>query len=97
MKRSYCGFALVSSIRVYRENVFAGPIRGELLGAEVTMRVYPGMAHTINDDEIAEVRRMVEAALDTGPGRARTSAEARRHDEARGRERARDGRSAGRS
>ncbi|HEX5581910.1 MAG TPA: alpha/beta hydrolase [Gemmatimonadaceae bacterium] len=46
------------------------------MGGEVTMRIYPGMAHTINDDEIDEVRRMVEAALDAGPGRARTAADA---------------------
>jgi len=30
------------------------------LGAEVTMRLYPGMGHTINEDEIAAVRRMME-------------------------------------
>jgi phospholipase/carboxylesterase len=29
------------------------------LGAEVTERIYPGMGHTINDDEIAQVRRML--------------------------------------
>jgi predicted esterase len=30
------------------------------LGAEVTERIYPGMGHTINDDEIAQVRRMLD-------------------------------------
>jgi phospholipase/carboxylesterase len=29
------------------------------LGAEVTERIYPGMGHTINDDEVAQVRRML--------------------------------------
>jgi predicted esterase len=31
------------------------------LGAEVTERIYPGMGHTINDDEIGNVRKMLEA------------------------------------
>jgi predicted esterase len=30
------------------------------LGAEVTERIYPGMGHTINDDEVAHVRRMLQ-------------------------------------
>ena len=30
------------------------------LGAEVTERIYPGMGHTINDDEIAHVRKLLE-------------------------------------
>ena len=29
--------------------------------AEVTMRLYPGMGHLVNDDEIAEVKRMMTA------------------------------------
>ncbi len=29
------------------------------LGADVTMRLYPGMGHTINDDELESVRRMI--------------------------------------
>jgi predicted esterase len=33
------------------------------LGGEVTMRLYPGMGHEVNDDEIAAVRAMLEAAL----------------------------------
>lgn len=28
--------------------------------ADVTMRLYPGMGHLVNEDEIAEVRRMME-------------------------------------
>jgi predicted esterase len=32
------------------------------LGGEVTMRLYPGMGHTINEDEIAAVQAMMEAA-----------------------------------
>ena len=31
------------------------------LGAEVTERIYPGMDHTINDDEIGHVRRLLQA------------------------------------
>lgn len=35
----------------------AAVLRG--LGADVTMRLYPGMGHTTNDDELAFVRRML--------------------------------------
>ena len=35
------------------------------LGGDVTMRLYPGMGHLVNDDEIAEVQRMIAAALAT--------------------------------
>jgi len=38
------------------------------LGGEVTMRLYPGMGHTVNEDEIAAVRAMVRAAVDAAPG-----------------------------
>jgi phospholipase/carboxylesterase len=31
------------------------------LGAVVTERIYPGMGHTINDDEIAQVRKLLTA------------------------------------
>jgi predicted esterase len=31
------------------------------LGANVTTRLYPGMGHTVNDDEIAHVQRMMDA------------------------------------
>ena len=31
------------------------------MGAGVTLRLYPGMPHLVNADEIAEVRRLVEA------------------------------------
>jgi phospholipase/carboxylesterase len=31
----------------------------EQMGAHVTMRLYPNMAHTVNPDEIAEVRKIV--------------------------------------
>jgi predicted esterase len=33
----------------------------ERMGAVVTERLYPGMGHTVNADEIAFVRRMMEA------------------------------------
>jgi len=32
----------------------------ERMGAEVTLSLYPGMAHTVSPDEIAELRRLVE-------------------------------------
>lgn len=31
------------------------------LGAKVTERIYPGMGHTVNDDELAAVRELLEA------------------------------------
>jgi predicted esterase len=31
------------------------------IGAQVTVRLYPGMGHTVNQDEIESVRAMVEA------------------------------------
>jgi len=43
------------------------------LGGEVTARLYPGMGHTVNRDEIDFVRGMLDALLDgangTSPGR----------------------------
>src|SRR5690348_13376935 len=33
----------------------------ERMGAGVTLRLYPGMAHTVSGEEIAEVRALVEA------------------------------------
>ena len=33
----------------------------ELMGAEVTMQLYPGMGHTINEDELTRVRAIVAA------------------------------------
>jgi len=33
------------------------------LGADVTMRLYPGMGHLINDDEIVEVQGIMDGAL----------------------------------
>lgn len=32
------------------------------MGADVTTRIYPGMGHLVNDDEIAFARRMLDAA-----------------------------------
>ena len=32
----------------------------ERMGAELEVRMYPGMAHTVSPDEIAELRRLVE-------------------------------------
>ena len=36
------------------------------LGADVTERIYPGMGHTINDDEIARVRGLMARLLERG-------------------------------
>jgi predicted esterase len=36
------------------------------LGGDVTMRLYPGMGHLVNEDEIGEVRGMMERALGSG-------------------------------
>jgi predicted esterase len=33
----------------------------ERMGAAVTIKLYPGMGHTVNEDEIEHVRRIVEA------------------------------------
>lgn len=33
------------------------------MGADVTLRVYPGMGHTINDDELRTVREMMDAVI----------------------------------
>jgi predicted esterase len=32
------------------------------MGARVTARLYPGMGHTINQDEIAEVKAIMSSA-----------------------------------
>jgi predicted esterase len=36
------------------------------LGGQVDMRIYPGMGHTINDDELEAVRVMMRAVVDSG-------------------------------
>jgi predicted esterase len=36
------------------------------LGAEVTERIYPGLGHTVNRDELAHVRRMMDALAAPG-------------------------------
>lgn len=46
-------------IPVARVRESAAIIRG--LGAEVTERIYPGLPHTVIEDEIVEVRRILEA------------------------------------
>lgn len=33
------------------------------MGAEVTPRLYPGMGHLVNDDEIARAREIMEQAM----------------------------------
>ena len=35
----------------------------ERMGATVTRRIYPGMGHLVNDDEIAHARRLLDALL----------------------------------
>jgi predicted esterase len=41
-------------------------VLGEL-GGDVTMRLYPGMPHTINDDELDAVRAMIDGVLAAAP------------------------------
>lgn len=36
----------------------------EKLGGDVTMRLYRGMAHTVNDDELDAVRELIDAVLE---------------------------------
>ena len=38
--------------------------------ASVTMRLYPGMGHLVNDDEIGAVRDMMRSVISAGPDRA---------------------------
>lgn len=38
----------------------------ERLGGSVTMRLYPGMGHTVNQDEITEVQRIMDALREQG-------------------------------
>jgi hypothetical protein len=33
------------------------------MGADVRVRLYPGMAHTVNEDELGVVQLLVEALL----------------------------------
>lgn len=40
----------------------------ERLGGAVTLRVYPGLGHTVNDDELGHVRRVIAAAAEHDPG-----------------------------
>jgi predicted esterase len=35
----------------------------EALGGQVTMRLYPGMGHTVNRDELTHARELLRAAL----------------------------------
>jgi predicted esterase len=35
------------------------------LGGEVTMRLYPGMGHLVNDDEIEALRALIARAVAT--------------------------------
>jgi len=37
------------------------------LGAEVTMKLYPGMGHMVNDDEISHVRSIMQGVLAAAP------------------------------
>ena len=35
----------------------------ERMGAKVTRRIYPGMGHLVNDDEIAWARELLESLI----------------------------------
>jgi len=39
------------------------------LGGDVIERIYPGMGHTLNDEEIGHVQRLIAELLQTGPAR----------------------------
>ena len=39
----------------------------ERMGADVTMRIYPGMGHLVNDDEIAWTRKRLACLADQAP------------------------------
>ncbi len=49
-----------------RERVEESAAVFEKMGADVTMRLYPGMRHTINTDEIDFICRLVRAVTNTG-------------------------------
>lgn len=36
----------------------------EALGADVTKKIYPGMGHTVNEDEIAQIKQMIDNIID---------------------------------
>lgn len=40
----------------------------QAMQAQVTVRIYPNLGHTINDDEIEFTRRMIESLTDHRPG-----------------------------
>ena len=40
------------------------------MGADVTLRLYPGMPHTVSSEEIEEVRKILEASLSRAAGEA---------------------------
>ncbi len=35
------------------------------MGADVTLRIYPGMGHLVNDDELDHAKRIIAAAAST--------------------------------
>lgn len=37
----------------------------ERLGADVTKKIYPGMGHTVNEDEIGHINKMIQKVLDS--------------------------------
>lgn len=43
------------------ERVKESTVVFQSMGADVTERIYPGMGHTVNDDEIAHIVRMMDA------------------------------------
>jgi len=46
-----------------RERVDHSAEVAERLGADVTKRIYPGMGHTVNEDEIGHVQAILDAVL----------------------------------
>ena len=49
------------------ERVHASAAVLERMGGSVTTRIYPGMGHTVNEDEIAAVRELLRGMAETAP------------------------------
>jgi predicted esterase len=51
-----------------KERVEESAVALDRLGAAVDVRLYPGMSHTVNRDELEAARSMLDAAFGTSPG-----------------------------
>ena len=48
-----------------KERVVASAKALEGIGGDVTIKLYPGMGHTVNEDEIEHVKQIMQAVLDS--------------------------------